>query len=35
MTAYDITHCIHCGKKGFKNMDSVIKHIKEKHGGSQ
>ena len=24
----DLTHCIHCGKKGFKDVDEVIKHIK-------
>jgi len=39
MGAYDITHCIYCGKQGFKNVDEVIKHVKEKHmtvgGGSQ
>jgi len=39
MGAYDITHCIYCGKKGFKDVDAVIKHVKEKHmavgGGSQ
>jgi hypothetical protein len=37
--AYDITHCIWCGKKGFKNMDAVLEHVKEKHtavgGGPQ
>jgi len=31
MSAYNITHCIHCGKKGFKNSDEVVKHIKENH----
>tara|TARA_R100001530_G_C4317129_1_gene154699 strand:+ start:1376 stop:1483 length:108 start_codon:yes stop_codon:yes gene_type:complete len=35
MTAYEVTHCIHCGRSGFKNAEEVIKHIKEKHGGSQ
>ncbi len=39
MSAYNITHCIYCGKKGFKDMDAVIKHVKEKHmvvgGGTQ
>ena len=39
MTAYEVTHCMHCGKTGFKNAEEVIKHIKEKHmvvgGGSQ
>ena len=37
--AYDITHCIWCGKKGFKNMAAVLEHVKEKHtavgGGPQ
>ena len=27
----DIRHCIWCGKKGFKNSDEVILHIKETH----
>ncbi len=39
MSAYNITHCIYCGKQGFKNVDEVIKHVKEKHmtvgGGTQ
>ena len=39
MSAYNITHCIYCGKQGFKDMDAVIKHVKEKHmvvgGGTQ
>ena len=33
--AYDITHCIYCGKKGFKNMDAVIEHVKEQHRGEK
>ena len=33
--AYDITHCIYCGKKGFKNMDAVLEHVKEKHSGEK
>jgi len=37
--AYDITHCIYCGKKGFKDMAAVLEHVKEKHtavgGGPQ
>ena len=28
---YNIKHCIHCGKKGFKDADEVILHIKSKH----
>jgi len=29
MTPYEnLTHCIHCGKKGFKDVEEVIKHIK-------
>ena len=40
MGAYDgLNHCIYCGKKGFKDMDAVIEHVKEKHmtvgGGPQ
>ena len=31
MSAYNITHCIYCGKKGFKDVDAVIEHVKEKH----
>ena len=27
----EITHCIHCGKGGFKNSEEVILHIKSKH----
>ena len=29
-SAYDIQHCIHCGKK-FDDVDEVILHIKTKH----
>ena len=29
-SAYDIKHCIHCGKT-FDNVDEVILHIKSKH----
>ena len=29
--AYNIRHCIHCGKRGFKDMEEVILHIKSKH----
>jgi len=39
MSAYNITHCIYCGMKGFKDMEAVIEHVKEKHmtvgGGPQ
>ena len=28
---YKITHCIWCGKTGFKDSDAVITHIKETH----
>jgi len=31
MNAYNIKHCIHCGKGGFKDSDEVILHIKSKH----
>ena len=29
-SAYDIQHCIHCGKS-FEDVDEVILHIKSKH----
>lgn len=29
--AYEITHCIWCGRTGFKDSDEVINHIKETH----
>ena len=29
--AYEITNCIWCGKKGFKNAEEVIDHIKTVH----
>jgi len=29
--AYNIRHCIWCGKKGFKDSQEVISHIKETH----
>jgi len=28
---YNIKHCIYCGKRGFKDSDEVILHIKSKH----
>jgi len=24
-----IRHCIHCGRKDFKNFEEVLKHVKE------
>ena len=27
----ELTHCIYCGKGGFKDSDEVILHIKSKH----
>ncbi len=27
----EIKHCIWCGKKGFKNSDEVVEHIKTTH----
>ena len=29
--AYEITHCIWCGRTGFKDSEEVINHIKETH----
>ena len=29
--AYEITHCIWCGRTGFKDSDEVINNIKETH----
>lgn len=29
--AYEIKHCIYCGKNDFKDSDEVILHIKSKH----
>jgi len=31
MIAYDIKHCIWCGKKGFKDSQEVVEHIKTTH----
>ena len=28
---YNIRHCIWCGKKGFKDSQAVIEHIKADH----
>jgi len=28
---YNIRHCIWCGKRGIKDAEEVIKHIKSKH----
>ena len=28
---YNIRHCIWCGKKGFKDSQEVIEHIKTTH----
>ena len=27
----EITHCIHCGRSGFKDSEEVILHIKSVH----
>ena len=27
--AYGITHCIYCGKNGFKDFDEVLEHVKK------
>jgi len=34
--AYDgITHCIHCGLKGFATFEDVLKHVKDIHMKSE
>ena len=27
-SAYNITHCIHCGRKGFKDFNEVLNHVR-------
>ena len=29
--AYDITHCIYCGKKDFDNFNQVLEHVNAEH----
>ena len=26
--SYNITHCIHCGRKGFKDFSDVLDHVR-------
>lgn len=30
--AYDITHCIYCGRQDFESFNQVLKHVKKEHG---